>query len=223
MQFLIYFAVVGSILLSVLFFSSSTQKRPAEDRFFAELKKTETSRPHSAQRHATKPAPAPEMTESAPEMATATPDVATAAPETTAAAPDVATAPSKMATTTPDVAATAPDVATATPDVAVTAPDVATATPDVAAPPSEMATATPDVAAPPSEMATATPDVATAAPDTTSAPVVAGQPTTHLVPKVVTNARAEAAPKNKRVARKYPRDADPRNPIWWLWGLSDPR
>jgi cytoskeletal protein RodZ len=209
MQFLIYFAVVGSILLSVLFFSSSTQKRPAEDRFFAELKKTETSRPHSAQRHATKPAPAPEMTESAPEMATATPDVATAAPETTAAAPDVATAPSKMATTTPDVAATAPDVATATPDVAVTAPDVATATPDVAAPPSEMATATPDVAM--------------AAPDTTSAPVVAGQPTTHLVPKVVTNARAEAAPKNKRVARKYPRDADPRNPIWWLWGLSDPR
>jgi cytoskeletal protein RodZ len=188
MQFLIYFAVVGSILLSVLFFSSSTQKRPAEDRFFAELKKTETSRPHSAQRHATKPAPAPEMTESAPEMAAATPDVATAAPETTAAAPDVATA---------------------TPDVAVTAPDVATATPDVAAPPSEMATATPDVAM--------------AAPDTTSAPVVAGQPTTHLVPKVVTNARAEAAPKNKRVARKYPRDADPRNPIWWLWGLSDPR
>ena len=64
MQFLIYFAVVGSILLSVLFFASSTQKRPAEDRFFAELKRqTETSRPHSTQRHATKPAPAPEMTE----------------------------------------------------------------------------------------------------------------------------------------------------------------
>ena len=70
MQFPIYFAVVGSILLSVLFFASSTQKRPAEDRFFAELKRqTETSRRHSTQRHATKPAPAPEMTESAPEMA----------------------------------------------------------------------------------------------------------------------------------------------------------
>jgi hypothetical protein len=146
MQFLIYFAVVGPILLSVLFFASSTQKRPAEDRFFVEFKKTETSRPHSTQRHATKPTPAPKMTESAPERATA---------------------PSEMATTTPDVAATAPD--------------------------------------------------------TTSVPVVAGQPTTHLVPKVVTNVRAEAAPKNKRIARKYPRDDDPRNPIWWLWGLSDVR
>ena len=93
MQFLIYFAVVGSVLLSVLFFASSTQKRPAEDRFFAELKRqTETSRPHSTQRHATKPAPAPEMTETAPEMATATPNVAAAAPDVAAAAPDVAAA-----------------------------------------------------------------------------------------------------------------------------------
>ena len=55
----------------------------------------------------------------------------------------------------------------------------------------------------------------------TSAPVVAGQPKTQLVPKVVTNARAEGAPKKKRVART--RDDDPRNPIWWLWGLSDLR
>ena len=196
MQFPIYFAVVGSILLSVLFFASSTQKRPAEDRFFAELKRqTETSRPHSTQRHATKPAPAPETT--------------AAAPETTAAAPDVAAA-------TPDVATAAPEMATATPDVAAAPPEMATGTPDVAA-------ATPDVAAATPEMATATPDVAATAPDTTSAPVVAGQPKTQFVPKVVTNARAEAAPKKKRVAHKYPRDDDPRNPIWWLWGLSDAR
>ena len=198
MQFLIYFAVVGSVLLSVLFFASSTQKRPAEDRFFAELKRqTETSRPHSTQRHATKPAPAPEMTETAPEMATATPNVAAAAPDVAAAAPDVAAAAPETAAAAPDVAAAPSAVATAAPNVAATAPDVAAATPDVAAAPS---------------------DVAATAPDTTSAPVVAGQPTTHLVPKVVTNARAEAAPKNKRVAREYP-----RNPVWWLWGLSDLR
>ena len=63
----------------------------------------------------------------------------------------------------------------------------------------------------------------TAAPETTSAPVVAGQAKNQLAPKVVSNARAEAAPKKKRVASKYPRDDDPRNPIWWLWGLSDVR
>ena len=187
MQFLIYFAVVGSVLLSVLFFASSTQKRPAEDRFFAELKRqTETSRPHSTQRHATKPAPAPEMTETAPEMATATPNVAAAAPDVAAAAPDVAAA-------APDVAAAAPETTAAAPDVAAAPSAVATAAPNVAATAPDVAAATPDVAAAPS-------DVAATAPDTTSAPVVAGQPTTHLVPKVVTNARAEAAPKNKRVA-----------------------
>jgi cytoskeletal protein RodZ len=180
MQFLIYFAVVGPILLSVLFFASSTQKRPAEDRFFVEFKKTETSRPHSTQRHATKPTPAPKMTESAPEMATAPPE---------------------MATGTPDVAKAAPETTAAAPDVATAAPETTASAPDVAAAPSEMATTTPDVAA--------------TAPDTTSVPLVAGQPTTHLVPKVVTNVRAEAV-------RKYPRD-DPRNPIWWLWGLSNLR
>ena len=34
-------------------------------------------------------------------------------------------------------------------------------------------------------------------------------------------ARAQAPPNKKRVAREYLRDDDTRNPIWWLWGLSD--
>jgi len=52
--------------------------------------------------------------------------------------------------------------------------------------------------------------------------VVAAQPPTQLAPKVVTNARPEGAPKKNRVARTYPRDDGPRNPIWWLLGLSEP-
>jgi hypothetical protein len=52
--------------------------------------------------------------------------------------------------------------------------------------------------------------------------MVAAQPKTQLAPKVVTNARTEGAPKKNRVARKYPRDDDPRNPVWWLLGLSEP-
>ena len=129
------------------------------------------------------------------------------APEMIESTRDVSAAPLEMATATPDVSAAMPEMAT---------PDAAAAAPEMAAAPSEMATATPDVA-------TATPDVAAAKPDTRSDPLVAGQPKTKLIPKIVTNARAEAAPKRKRVARKYPGDDDPRNPIWWLWGLSDVR
>ncbi len=158
MQFLFYFAVcLGSFLLSLQLFNATMKKGPAEDLFFAD-RHAEASRPYSTQSPATKPAPAPEMIES-----------------------------------TPDVSAAVPEMATS------------------------------DVAAAPPEMTTATPDVATATPDTTSAPVVAGQPKTQLVPNVMTNARAEAVPKKKRVAHKYPRGDDPPNPVWWLWGLSDMR
>ena len=102
------------------------------------------------------------------------------------------------------------------------APEMIEFTPDVSAAAPEAATATPDVSAAAPEMATATPNVAAAAPETTPAPVVAGQRKSQLVPKDV-NARAEAVFKKKRVVSKYPRDDDPRNPIWWLWGLSDVR
>ena len=81
----------------------------------------------------------------------------------------------------------------------------------------------PETTAAAPETAAAAPETAAAAPETTSAPMVAGQAKNQLAPKVVSNARAEAAPKKKRVASKYPRDDDPRNPIWWLWGLSDVR
>jgi len=171
MKFLFYVAVcLGSFVLFMQLF-----KGPAEDRFFAQFnRQAEASRPYSTQSPATKPAPAPEMIES-------------------------------------------------TPDVSAAAPEMATATPDVTAAKSETTAFALEVAAAPPEMATATPEVAATALDTTSAPVVADQPKTQLVPKVGTNARAEAAPKKKRVARKHSQDNDPRNPIWWLWGLSDVR
>ena len=54
------------------------------------------------------------------------------------------------------------------------------------------------------------------------------EPSGHAPPEMLTKvepaartARAQAPPKKKRVAREYPRDDDTRNPIWWLWGLSD--
>jgi len=193
MKFLFYVAVcLGSFVLFMQLF-----KGPAEDRFFAQFnRQAEASRPYSTQSPATKPAPAPEMIES-------TPDVSAAAPEMAKA-------------TTAEVAAAAPETAAAP-------PEMATATPDVTAAQSETTAFALEVAAAPPEMATATPEVAATALDTTSAPVVADQPKTQLVPKVGTNARAEAAPKKKRVARKHSQDNDPRNPIWWLWGLSDVR
>jgi len=54
------------------------------------------------------------------------------------------------------------------------------------------------------------------------------EPSGHAPPEMLTNvepaartARAQAPPNKKRVAREYLRDDDTRNPIWWLWGLSD--
>ena len=49
------------------------------------------------------------------------------------------------------------------------------------------------------------PDLTAPTPDTTSDPVLAAHPMTRLVPEVEANARAEAAPKKKRVASKHPR------------------
>ena len=172
MQFLIYFAVcVGSFLLSLQLFTSTTQKRPAEDLFFAELnRQAEASRPYSTQRHATKPARG-------------------ARNDRVCARRGSSYARDGSSSYARHVSQLRPRCATSNDPT----------------------------------WQQLRPSGSSAAPDTTSAPVVAGQPKTQLVPKVVTNARAEAAPKKKRVARKYPRDDDPRNPIWWLWGLSDVR
>ena len=200
MRFLFYFAVcLGSFLLSLQLFTSTTTQKSPED-FFAQFhRQAET---YSTQSSATKPAPAPEMIESAPDVSAAT--------------PETATPPPNWAVTTTE-AVTTPEAAT-TPE-AVTTPETATTTESVTT--TEVAT-TPAVAGATLELA-ATPNATAATPDVTPASVVAGQPETQLVPNVVRNARAEAAPKKTRVARKYPRDDDPRNPIWWLWGLSNLR
>jgi hypothetical protein len=129
MQFLIYFAVGGLFLLSVLFFASTTQKGPAADAqdgsscarnddvcrlFFAERdRRAEASRPYSTQSPATKPAPAPKMTESAPETAAPAPDVT---PEPVLAAVAATPAPAPDVTPEPVLAAVAATPAPA-PDV----------------------------------------------------------------------------------------------------------
>jgi len=196
MKFLFNFAVcLGSFVLFMQLFSTTAKKGPAEDRFFAD-RQAEASRSYSTQSPATKPAPAPEMIESTPDMLAAAPDMAKAMPEVATARPDVA--PAKSETT-----AAALDGPAATPDAAAFSPDTAATARDMEATPSEMATVTPDVAPAKSEM--------------TSDPLIAGRPKTKWVPKVVTNAKTEEAPKKKRVASKQPRDS--YHSVLWLWGF----
>ena len=77
MQFLFYFAVcLGSFLLSLqLFTSTTTQKGPAEDLFFAQFhRQAEASRPYSTQSPATKPAAAPKRQQSTRDVSAAPPE-----------------------------------------------------------------------------------------------------------------------------------------------------
>src|SRR5262245_13671125 len=161
-----YFAVACLLLLTLLFFESTTQKGPAEyarrgsscarndsacELFFAERnRRAEASRPYPIQSPATEPVPAPKMIEPAPEVVAAASDVAEATSDVAAAAPDVAEA-------TPDVAATTPETAPAPSDVAATTPDVAAATPETAAAAPEMTESTPETAAAARNVAASTP------------------------------------------------------------------
>ena len=89
--------------------------------------------------------------------------------------------------------------------------------------PAEQTESAVDAQAPP-EVLTKVETTGQAAPEVTAKV----EPSGHAPPEMLTKvepaartARAQAPPKKKRVAREYPRDDDTRNPIWWLWGLSD--
>jgi cytoskeletal protein RodZ len=131
-----------------------------------------------------------------------------------------------LATPAPEMAASASDMTAPTPEMVASAPDMTAPTPEMPASVVEMTAPTPDTTASAPEVAAATsatmasaPDMTAPTPDATSDPVLAAQPMTRLVPEVGANARAEAAPKKKRVASKHPRDYYPRNSVWWLWGF----